>query len=540
MPAPIVAAAAKFATKEGLRQVNKRFPGGLLGAGFAAVMAGLLAFGVLITTIFSAMTTTVMATQNECGAQSGSQTASPAALAGIPQVALDAYQKAGKTTGVDWIYLAALGKIESGHGSANGATLGTDGVASPMIKTPPLNGSGFGGNNKPLPYNGPGAIDGWDHGVGPMQFLLSTWYGGAGKDGNTDGKNDPNNIWDAALASGFYLKAHGAPANMDSAIFAYNRSSAYVAKVKAAAQEYKAAAEKEGTVADVVPAADVAPAPKFDQPVEAGKYALGAQFGSASTGQRYLTDPGVTVEAVADGKVTAVTGSTITFDHGKVDGKAIAVTLVGVTKPVVKAGQAVSSGDPVATTAGTGFTLELRASGTLVDPVTFFVEAGGVAPGDEGGCGGGLAVSVGDFDSAVAGPWGGHSNGRIPAAALCPIPWQPVDSMRCDATKSLVALNAAYKAKWGHNICVNEGYRSYEKQVYLYATKPRGVAAVPGTSNHGWGMAIDLGCGVGIFGNAKHNWMAANGPTYGYAQPSWAKQGSSRAEAWHWQFGKVS
>lgn len=132
--------------------------------------------------------------------------------------------------------------------------------------------------------------------------------------------------------------------------------------------------------------------------------------------------------------------------------------------------------------------------------------------------------------------WDGYENGRIPESALCAISWQAVDHLRCDAAAKFGALNAAYKAKWGVNICVNDAYRSFEKQVALYQELGPGVAAVPGTSNHGWGVAVDLGCGVGIFGNARHVWFAANAPTYGFTQPEWALIGSSRAEPWHWQF----
>jgi hypothetical protein len=132
--------------------------------------------------------------------------------------------------------------------------------------------------------------------------------------------------------------------------------------------------------------------------------------------------------------------------------------------------------------------------------------------------------------------WGGYENGKIPASALCAISWQTVDHLRCDAAVKLEALNKAFKATWGTDICVNDAYRSYAKQVALYEKLGPGVAAVPGTSNHGWGVAVDLGCGVGIFGNARHVWFAVNAPRYGFTQPEWALIGSSRAEAWHWQF----
>ena len=48
-----------------------------------------------------------------------------------------------------------------------------------------------------------GALDGdarWDHAVGPMQFIPSTWQL-AGRDGNGDGTADPFNIDDAALSA---------------------------------------------------------------------------------------------------------------------------------------------------------------------------------------------------------------------------------------------------------------------------------------------------------------------------------------------------
>lgn len=132
--------------------------------------------------------------------------------------------------------------------------------------------------------------------------------------------------------------------------------------------------------------------------------------------------------------------------------------------------------------------------------------------------------------------WGDYENGKIPLTALCAISWQTVDHLRCDAAAQLEALNAAYRARWGADICVNDAYRSYQKQVALYGELGPGVAAVPGTSNHGWGVAVDLGCGVGVFGSARHVWFATNAPRYGFTQPEWALIGSSRAEAWHWQY----
>jgi len=48
----------------------------------------------------------------------------------------------------------------------------------------------------------------------------------------------------------------------------------------------------------------------------------------------------------------------------------------------------------------------------------------------------------------------------------------------------------AYKAEFGHNVPINSSYRPYETQVdFVQQGKP---AAYPGTSNHGWGLALDI------------------------------------------------
>lgn len=59
---------------------------------------------------------------------------------------------------------------------------------------------------------------------GPMQFIPSTW--------EAYGEGDINDPADAIAAAGRYLAANGAPADMDSALFAYNRSDHYVTAVR--------------------------------------------------------------------------------------------------------------------------------------------------------------------------------------------------------------------------------------------------------------------------------------------------------------------
>lgn len=136
----------------------------------------------------------------------------------------------------------------------------------------------------------------------------------------------------------------------------------------------------------------------------------------------------------------------------------------------------------------------------------------------------------------VVGAWAGFTNGTIPLSVLCTPAWTAAHhEFRCDAAAALTEMNAAYKAKFGTNLVVTSSYRTYAQQVTLKEAKPT-LAATPGTSNHGWGLAVDLGGGVQTFGTAQHNWMRANANRYGWFAPAWAQFNGSLPEAWHWEY----
>ncbi len=100
------------------------------------------------------------------------------------------YKEAEAETGIPWTYLAAINLVETRMGRIEG--LSTAGA------------------------------------VGPMQFLPSTW------DGCCEG--DPTQDRDAIIGAGVYLTLVGGPADMQSALFGYNRSQRYVDAVDAYAQ----------------------------------------------------------------------------------------------------------------------------------------------------------------------------------------------------------------------------------------------------------------------------------------------------------------
>jgi cell wall-associated NlpC family hydrolase len=157
------------------------------------------------------------------------------------------------------------------------------------------------------------------------------------------------------------------------------------------------------------------------------------------------------------------------------------------------------------------------------------------APGPSGGA---LRVECGNtvypatFDGARA--WGGYPNGLIPPSAMCAL-GVAGHSLRCDAAAAYRAMSAAFASAFGTPICITDSYRGYASQVRLYGQKPA-LAAVPGTSNHGWGLAVDLCGGIESFGTAQYSWMTANAGRFGFLHPTWADPGRGREEPWHWEY----
>jgi peptidoglycan hydrolase CwlO-like protein len=132
-------------------------------------------------------------------------------------------------------------------------------------------------------------------------------------------------------------------------------------------------------------------------------------------------------------------------------------------------------------------------------------------------------------------PIGNQQNGNLDPESLCKLWMGGGATLRADAANAFNRMSKYRAATAGGPLCVTGGYRSYQRQVELYRSKP-GLAAVPGTSEHGWGQAVDLCGGVQTFGTAAHEWMRANAGRFGWVHPEWARQSGSRPEAWHWEY----
>ena len=123
-------------------------------------------------------------------------------------------------------------------------------------------------------------------------------------------------------------------------------------------------------------------------------------------------------------------------------------------------------------------------------------------------------------------------NGQIASADLCAL-WAG-HMLRGDAAMALAELNLSFRATFGCDLCLTDSYRTLAEQRRLAYTKGS-LAAAPGQSNHGWGLAIDL-CSSETSGQVWR-WLNDNGPVFGWENPPWAKRGGSGPyEPWHWEY----
>lgn len=150
-------------------------------------------------------------------------------------------------------------------------------------------------------------------------------------------------------------------------------------------------------------------------------------------------------------------------------------------------------------------------------------------------------------------------NGRLPISSLAEVPGTPGAYLTTDAAASWGRVRAGVQAASGWTPAPTSAadcYRSYEIQERIFRQRytaqssgsgPFGdvrfwngvryvrtsgaAAAVPGTSNHGWGIAVDV-ASIGDFGGDRYNKFAA------VAQPqNWSNtEGKSVGEPWHWVY----
>lgn len=167
----------------------------------------------------------------------------------------------------------------------------------------------------------------------------------------------------------------------------------------------------------------------------------------------------------------------------------------------------------------------------------------------------------------------GYSNGRLPSSLLETVPSGANETCKLEAEAAaawellLVAAEADGVTGFSAGWC----YRSLSAQKRTYnrncgwvqppappvaegeepAPLPPAVfkckvpTAKPGTSNHGWGRAVDVvdtttsKAHVLKCSDPQFKWLRENAPSFGWVLPSWARCGSSKQEPWHWEYAGI-
>ena len=120
------------------------------------------------------------------------------------------------------------------------------------------------------------------------------------------------------------------------------------------------------------------------------------------------------------------------------------------------------------------------------------------------------------------------ANGRLDESTLSPIGGG--HQLQADAAVAFLAMADAIEADLGIDLSsrISDSYRTYAAQVDVAARKglysQGGLAATPGTSEHGYGLAVDLDVSGGV-----GEWLADNAEAFGFR--------TIPREPWHWEFG---
>ena len=135
-------------------------------------------------------------------------------------------------------------------------------------------------------------------------------------------------------------------------------------------------------------------------------------------------------------------------------------------------------------------------------------------------------------------------NGKLPAQILSKAtkggPNKPM--LLIDAVSGWNRMATAFAAKFTGMQLGAWGYRPYTRQLSIRKEKPK-LSAKPGTSNHGWGLAIDThyfnagGARLPLaYSGAQYIWLSQNAAGFGWENPAWARKGGSKQEPWHWEW----
>lgn len=207
-------------------------------------------------------------------------------------------------------------------------------------------------------------------------------------------------------------------------------------------------------------------------------------------------------------------------------------------------------------TVALSYRVNIRLAASLLSPVVAAVPAGVTFLGSYDETGLWFAI----LDGPYAGAWvssgviasGASSNGLVHMDDLTALPAWTINVsyspgvprlLSKAAAVAYLALNAQFRAACGANLTVTEGYRPLATQKVYYRQLGYPRAARPGTSNHGFGNALDLGkAGASgtrspySYGRSYDVWLTRNGARFGFDRPDYMDRRGSNPEFWHYNF----
>lgn len=504
----------------------------------------------------------------------------------VPSHAATIYEYAAATApcSLPWTTLAGVGAVTSDHTRANGEPqLLPDGLVEPTIlyeQWDPANPRGL------VADTDGGVIDGdaeHDRTVGPMQFLPETWVE-FGVDGNGDGVLDPNSLWDAAVSAANRLCDAGVDANPDQAFTRYFGVDTYNDWVRRETQEIAAWQQTERPAPqrrelELLSIAPASPSPAITDPdPDAGATAgAGADPGTAKSRAASETDvvPGSVVPEVAGVEQVPGGGPSVST-IGPSPSAAGRATVTGDWDGSGAPGQAalVAEGDrrlirftdaqgrPYGTTIDVSEQLG-RPSGSPglqvgewdgdgIDDVALVVTTGDSTVSYRFDRGGRLIDErdlgeLADGSTIVVGPAPGVASLLGDEAVWKTVTihdgtsielWKVggiiVEESMVDSTSKMLAAAAADGI-----ILQGWGWRSHDAQIELRrahcadvwttpASQCSPPTAVPGTSRHETGKAIDFHTGTAALDrdSKEFAWLVENAESFGFFNLA--------SEPWHW------
>lgn len=176
-------------------------------------------------------------------------------------------------------------------------------------------------------------------------------------------------------------------------------------------------------------------------------------------------------------------------------------------------------------------------------------------------------VAAGDEAYTIDLELDGYVNGKMDPARMMTVEGCTLER---DAAY-LYSLMVAAAAQDGVDIRHQDCYRSYEEQKRAYerrcphvekpvygldaetgetvqtgTRKVRECSGPPvapaGSSNHGWGRAVDFANRNRVLGcyDKEFHWLKNNAYRFGWIHPDWAHCGRDTQEPWHWEFAGVT